>query len=180
MDKYAKMTQFTSSNIGDTSRGGIPVVSNPPVVSLRCAARDSPIAAHGLANCAFSYSQCELSTLPEMLVLGFESPPSKSLRRCLYSKLMSKWKTTVAQWAKEENYGLKLKKVIGVGDEYRRYLALPNAVAREFMDVHGGSAMEMLRREGSPEIMEAIRVMEEAVHGHVKIEDGDENDAIEI
>lgn len=114
-----------------------------------------------------------------MLVLGFDSPPPKSLRRCLYSQLMPRWRATAAQWATEQNDGQKLKKVIGVGDVYRRYLALPNAVASEFMDVHGGSAIETLRREAQ-EIMDAICVMDQAVHGHVQVEDGDEDDAIEI
>lgn len=122
-----------------------------------------------------------VSTLPEMLVFGFDSViPSKFVRHCLYLELMPKWRTTVAQWAIEQNDGQKLTKVTAVDDKYRRYLALPNDVAKEFIDFHGVSAIDKLRHFGQQEIKDAIHVMDQAVHGLVNVEDGDENDVIEI
>lgn len=92
------------------------------------------------------------------------------------------WTTTAHQWAKEQNNGHLLKKVIGVGNGHFRFLALPDGVATEFMDVHGETVLGELRRQNDrPEITKAFRVMDQVLLGHVEVEDGDEHeDVIEL
>jgi len=89
-------------------------------------------------------------------------------------QLTPKWREAV------KLNGNGLKKVIGVGDVYRRYSALPRDEAQTFIQNYGWKAIDTLRQESDAARME-LEAMDKAMAGHTEVQDGDEaNDVMDF